>query len=375
MRMSVIIGNMYRFDNFHRFTAILLSCFICVCTCSCNTKSNYDFVSDSTSEIFKTHEENSSNIDTFDLPLSDTNAMDAETYSETNSDTDIKKMYAAEKTEVRTEPSNDADVYCVLSEGSEILVLSLENDWYAVNIQDNIYYINSEFLQDEQYELKDDASTTSEKKVIVIDAGHQQICDLSEEPIGPGASEMKAKVTGGTSGAISGMAEYELTLILALKLQEILEERGYEVIQVRTENDVNISNIERAEVANNVNADAFIRIHANGSENPDVNGAMTLCQTINNPYNSNIYEQCKALSENILDELVASTGCNKQYVWETDTMSGINWASVPVTIVEVGYMTNPQEDMLMSEDLYQEKICTGIANGIDNFLDESKSVT
>ena len=194
--------------------------------------------------------------------------------------------------------------------------------------------------------------------------------DISEkEPIGPGASETKAKVAGGTSGATSGLKEYELTLMVAEKLQAELQERGYQVIMVRTSHDVDMSNSERAQVANDAAADAFIRIHANGSENTSVHGAMTICQTASNPYNADFHEQSKSLSEKVLDALVAETGCKKQYVWETDTMSGINWCQVPVTIVEMGYMTNPEEDTLMATEDYQEKIADGIANGIDQFLE------
>ncbi len=203
---------------------------------------------------------------------------------------------------------------------------------------------------------------------IAIDPGHQGHGNSETEPIGPGASERKAKVASGTTGRTSGLAEYELNLQVSLKLREELETRGYEVFMIRESHDVNISNAERAQMAAEEGCDILVRIHANGSENTGVAGALTMAPSGQNPYVGSMAGECQRLSQCILDDFCAATGAKSQGVLKTDTMSGINWSTIPVTIVEMGYMTNPDEDLKMASPEYQDLMVQGIANGIDAYF-------
>ena len=207
--------------------------------------------------------------------------------------------------------------------------------------------------------------------LIVIDPGHQQYANTEQEPVGPGASETKIKVSGGTSGVSTGVPEYQLTLEMGLRLRDELEGRGYRVIMVRETNEIDISNSERAAIANEADADAFIRLHANGGGS-GATGAMTICQTPDNPYNGGLYADSRALADCVLDAYTEKTGIRYEYVWETDSMSGINWCQVPVTILEMGYMTNSTEDQWMQEEENQVKMSQGIADGIDAFMADRK---
>ena len=204
--------------------------------------------------------------------------------------------------------------------------------------------------------------------VVVIDPGHQGRGDSSTEPNGPGSSTMKARVTGGTHGTTTGVYEYQLTLAISQQLQAELEKRGYTVYLTRTSHDVNISNMERAQYASSVGADIAVRIHANGSDNASVSGALALAPSSSNPYIAYLSDSSWNLSKCILDSYCGATGMRNQGVSTSDTMTGINWSTVPVTILEMGYMTNPIDDVNMEDPAYQARMVQGIADGIDAYF-------
>lgn len=213
------------------------------------------------------------------------------------------------------------------------------------------------------------AQAEEKQKVIVIDAGHQTRAMSATEPIGPGSSQRKAKVTGGASGCVTHLPEYKLNLQVAKKLQKELVNRGYKVIMVRTKNNVRMSNVQRAKVANKYKADAFIRIHANSAGSSSVKGALTIAPASNNRYMTKANRKAsQKLSKKVLKAMCKTTGAKNRGVMYTNSMTGINWCKVPVTIVEMGFMSNPSEDRKMAKASYQKKIVKGIADGIDNFF-------
>lgn len=208
----------------------------------------------------------------------------------------------------------------------------------------------------------------NEHRIVVIDAGHQTEGSSDMEPNGPGALSMKAEVTWGAKGVSTGQAEYELNLRVALLLRDELLKRGYSVVMIRETNDVSISNMERAKVANKYNAAAYVRIHTNSVEAPAEHGALAITQSSTNPYCASHYKESTSLANCLLNAFCTETGHANRGILKNDTMTGTNWSEVPTAILEMGFLSNPAEDRYMSSDAFRWNAARGIANGLDNYF-------
>lgn len=272
-----------------------------------------------------------------------------------------------------------------LNTGDSIKRTGYSEGWSRVVYKDKECYVMSEFLSKEDptgaggenvmalenqpVQAGADGSAAAGGRIVAIDAGHR----LKGFRKGTNRSRLidnEGQGGGRRGGNQHETPEYKLTLSVSQKLRRILEERGYKVIMIRESNDVNLSNAERAEIANKSGASIFVRVHANSLDNNSVHGTLSMCQTAKNRYNGNLHAKSYSLSKKITDYVCAATGFKNRGVQETDSMSGINWCTIPVTIIEMGFMSNPEEDQKMAQDDYQELIAAGIANGIDAYFNE-----
>lgn len=203
--------------------------------------------------------------------------------------------------------------------------------------------------------------------IVAIDAGHQAHGNPEKETIAPSSNQMKAKVADGTRGVATGIGEYEFNLNFSRCLKQKLESAGYRVVMIRDSNDVNLSNQERAAIANASGAEVYLRIHANGGPKA-VQGIETYYPSKNNPDVGHLSDASMQLSELILSEMAAATSAKPRGAIARDDLTGTNFAQMPTSLIECGYMSNPEEDKKLNDPSYQEAMAIGILRALDRYF-------
>ncbi len=202
--------------------------------------------------------------------------------------------------------------------------------------------------------------------VIGLDPGHQKKSNKEQEPVAPGSSETKKKVSSGTEGKYTGVAEHEVNLAVGLLLRDLLEDAGAKVVMTRTKADVNISNKERAELFNEKKVDLGIRLHCNGSTNASKKGAFMLVPGDKNyPYYSENVKAAKTILAAYGKATELST--ERGITYPTD-QTGFNWCTRPIVNIEMGHMTYESDDLKLVDQDFQKKMAKGIYNGVVEYF-------
>ncbi len=141
---------------------------------------------------------------------------------------------------------------------------------------------------------------------------------------------------------------------------------GYKVVMTRESADVNISNVDRAEIANKANADITIRIHCDSINDGGKVGASILVPSKESKYTSTIYEESNKYATILCNNLKESN-VKVNGIFERSDITGFNWSKVPVIILEMGFMSNYNEDRMLSNPEYQRMLMECVAKSIDEY--------
>ena len=204
---------------------------------------------------------------------------------------------------------------------------------------------------------------------ICIDAGHGDTVSTESYPNNPDEDVSEDGIVQplGTSGDESGN-EYAVNLKVAKLLQADLEEEGAEVVMVRTTNDVVISPKKRALIANDCDADMFIRLHCD-SAGFSTRGFLTLLPADTGyQADDDLYEKSQAMGEQMHEQIVEELGCNDRGCTVRSDQGGFNWCKVPCVLFEMANMANAKDDALLATKSYQSELASAIAHATISYL-------
>ncbi len=199
---------------------------------------------------------------------------------------------------------------------------------------------------------------------ICIDPGHQKDYFKATEDKGPGIKGRAVLTNGMACGEKTRRLEHWVVLEIGLQLRDALLLEGANVVMTRERPDAQLTNRGRADIANEAGADIFYRLHCNSRSSKTATGIVVYCP-LNSDYARAVAEpkEYRQYAEALLAAMLAETGAKKGNVKLNDQFVGNNWAKMPCFLVEMGYMSTPAEDVLLSTPEYQQKLVRGMVEG------------
>jgi len=238
---------------------------------------------------------------------------------------------------------------------------------------ENTSVVSSSYAETEASSSVDTSTEAVQaKRIICIDPGHQAEQNLEREQRAPGSEKTNVKVAGGAFSSVFRAEEYDITLGVGLKLRDLLLEDGYEVYMTREVNEVNISNRQRVELANSVNADAAILIHVDGYDDTSVNGFSLLVPT-KDYVSEEIYNQSHVLADSLKEVYKEYTQARLRGIYERNDLVALNWAKIPIVLVETGFLSNLDEGAKLISDEYQMTIAQALRDGLNAYFEDMQT--
>ncbi len=187
--------------------------------------------------------------------------------------------------------------------------------------------------------------------------------DLSEKPLQGRVIVIDPGHGGQDPGArgVTGLLEKDVNLIVALKLVHLLNEAGANVVMTRSD-DRTVANQKRVDVANSAGADLFISIHANAFSNPESNGTETYYCTKTEHSADSLH-----LAQQLQRELVKALGMRDRGV-KTSSFYVITKAEIPSALVEMGFLTNEDNEAILRDPQMQEQAAVALFLGIQAYF-------
>ena len=198
--------------------------------------------------------------------------------------------------------------------------------------------------------------------IVCLDPGHGITDAHAQEPVSPLSDETKAAYVSGASG--EQITEEALNLQVALGLRDKLLALDAQVILTRETNEATVSNIERAQIANEAGATCCIRIHADGIDDRSVHGVSVLIPAGELLGTPSIVQPSRTLGQLMVDAVAAQTGAKNRGLTERRDLTGFNWSEVPCVLLEMGFLSNPDEESRMIDPAYQQQIIEGVAQAL-----------
>jgi len=210
---------------------------------------------------------------------------------------------------------------------------------------------------------------------ICIDAGHGKPTKTTKptnkkEPIAPGSKILKAAFASGTSGVYTKISEESLNLTVSKKLKKALSDKGAKIIMIRENSKCDMTNVERTKFWNLSGADLTVRIHGNGINDSKVSGVLMMIPGDKYIKDKEMLRKSAKAGQYILDGVLKYTKAKSRGTLKSTDLTGFNWSTIPVVLLEMGFMTNPQEDKLLNTDVYQNKIVLGVVEGLEKYQRE-----